>query len=152
MLYDMYDGKHFLAQGAEFNSYALQAFADTATQCCCDVPAGAFVYKEGDYAAAKAAEADSMVLAVRKAVDLWSPWHRDQNAWASWAGATAAFLDGLHHDALIRSGFRQPLRGGDNHNPAFIGWAERLQAARGQFLWRGPYGKYLERWKEVAPR
>ena len=154
MLYDMYDGKHFLAQGAEFNSYALQAFAGHGyAVLLVNVPAGAFVYKEGDYAAAKAAEADSMVLAVRKAVDLVvargiaDPKRMGIMGWSYGAFWTDYIM--THYPEWFQAAASGE---GDNHNPALYWLGGNVyKRQEDNFFGGGPYGKYLERWKEVAP-
>jgi dipeptidyl aminopeptidase/acylaminoacyl peptidase len=154
MLYNMYDGKHFVAEGAEFNSYAVQAFAGHGyAVLLVDVPADAFVYKEGDFAAAKAGEVDSMVSAVRTAVDLVAargiadPKRMGIMGWSYGAFWTDYIM--THYPEWFQAAASGE---GDNHNPALYWLGGNVyKRQEDNFFGGGPYGKYWERWKEVAP-
>src|SRR5205823_9317171 len=71
VLYNVYSGKEFLVDAPLFTSYPVQAFAGHGyAVLLMNVPEGAFNYKHGDFAAAKTAEIDKMVNAVRAGTDL----------------------------------------------------------------------------------
>ena len=152
LLYNMYNGKRFLADGGVFSNYPVQAFAGHGyALLLVNLPDER--YKEGDFAAAKAAEVDSMVAAVRKAVDMAvargiaDPKRMGIMGW-SWGAFCTDYIV-THYP----NWFQAAASGeGDNHNTALY-WlgGDVYKRQEDRFYGGGPYGKYWERWKEIAP-
>jgi len=70
MLYNTFTGRQFIYQAGLFTSFPAQAFAGHGyAVLLMNLPEGHGVYKEGDFAAAKVAEIDNVVFAIRSAVD-----------------------------------------------------------------------------------
>ena len=154
MLYNTFTGRQFIYQAGQFTSFPAQAFAGRGyAVVLMNLPEGHGVYKDGDFAAAKATEIDNVVFAIRSAVDLlvargivdgnrmgimgWSfgSFCTDYivTHYPDWFQAAASGEGGLYYPGgywLTDDSARASMRG---------------------FLGGGPYGKSLEHWKEISP-
>jgi dienelactone hydrolase len=154
MLYNLYSGKRFIADGDGFTSYPVQAFAGHGyIVLLVNLPEGTFLYKDGDFADAKRAEVDVVVSAVRSEVDLLIARGLADSTrigimgW-SWGAFWTDYI--ITHEP---EWFQAAASGeGGNHNPGSY-WEQgkvfREQERR--FYGGGPYGRYAPRWREVAP-
>ncbi len=153
MLYNLYNGKQFIAD-TDFTSYPAQTFAGRGyAVLLMNLPSETFVYKEGDFEAAKAAEVDGVVSAVRSAVDLLvargiaDPKRMGIMGWSYGAFYTNYIV--THYPDWFQAAASGE---GGNHDPGEY-WREndvwREQERR--FYGCGPYGKCYARWKEISP-
>jgi dipeptidyl aminopeptidase/acylaminoacyl peptidase len=118
-----------------------------------NVPEGAFDYKRGDFAAAKAAEVDSMVDAVRAAVDLLAqrgiadPKRMGIMGWSYGAFWTDYII--THYPDW----FQAAASGEGGNHSTWLYWTggSDYEKQENGFYGGGPYGTYWPRWKEIAP-
>ena len=154
MLYNLYNGRHFIADADGFTSYPVQAFAGHGyAVLLLNLPEGTFIYEEGDFEKAKRAEVDILVSAVRSGVDsLVERGIVDSNRMGIMGWSWGAFWT----DYIIThypDWFQAAASGeGGSHNPGSY-WQqdEILREQERRFYGGGPYGKYEPRWKEIAP-
>lgn len=152
VLYNVYSGRRFNSES--YASYPTQAFAGHGyAVLLMNVPEGWFVYKDGDFTAAKAAEVDSVVAAVRSAVDLLiARGIVDSKRMGIMGWSYGSFWT----DYIVThypDWFQAAASGeGGNHEPgSYWIWGDGWKDQEDRFFGGGPYGRFYSRWKEVAP-
>lgn len=153
ILYNQYSEKRFIAKTPLLN-YPAQAFAGHGyAVLIMNVPKNTFIYKEGDFGEARAAEADGMASAIRSAVDLLiGRGIVDSKRMGIMGWSFGSFWTDYivtHHPDWFQAAASGE---GGNHNPWVYWWGgDVISKQERSFYGGGPYGQYWPRWKEVAP-
>jgi dipeptidyl aminopeptidase/acylaminoacyl peptidase len=138
----------------ELTSYAPQTFAGHGYVVLLqNLPGNAFHYPAGDFAGARAQEADGVMKSLRVMVDtlvtqgLVDSSRMGIMGW-SWGCFFTSYI--LTHDTdWFRAG---AVGDGQNHNPSAY-WRENdsFREQEDQFFGGGPNGPYSDRWRAVSP-
>jgi dipeptidyl aminopeptidase/acylaminoacyl peptidase len=154
VLYNVFTGRRFIADAEGLTSYPAQAFAGHGyAVLLMNCPEGWGAYKYGDFSAAKTAEVDAVVSAVRSGVDLLiergiaDPKRMGIMGWSYGAFWTDYIV--THHPDWFQAAASGE---GGNHEPG-VYWLfdERFRSQERGFFGGGPDGKFYSRWKEIAP-